>query len=1312
MIKFRITDDEFNQYTETFSVNEFFPVNTGEFYTPKEVAPPPQENISIQEDAGNFGQQSYDQRTSDFHQDINRNTSENNQSEISSNNSASSNSSNGTGSESSGASSSSGGTSSTSSGANVTGGESMTAASSSTAAASGASASAASGATATAASIAGSVTVVAAAIVAIVVVAANIIKAAPTVIMQAFFAGTNYVSFEMNIQNLDPEVQYVLTVTNPNFEYTTELKFEDQTPEGNVSELTENSDPHEVQLLADGTLTGLVTGLTPNRTYKLQILSVEKELGGYSAPHFTYEFTTSKEKRPDAVSAFESAIDYNGKQFNLNYNIFISDAYKTGSNTHVDFYVGDSIIKTDSNIDGNGYIKGTLSNLKDKTKVIGIVKTTYYGEEIEIDRIEFNIVYPPEIITADAFMATYDFSYESSIGTSDTCYQYVYAINTNFNNSAQPTDMYKLDIVGANDQLLDTYTGQESNISLAVDYNQPSVSVYITPIVVRDGQQVLFDRQLLQTIDNPNLFENTQIILQPNSGFTYSVSATRLLASAQLTCNVLVGDTGTPIEETFDGNNVSVSGIYNSADILQVQLVDSTGKIAGVQVISLTETATQNVEFSASGEFDVENGYTVYTSLWETPTFADGEGYVVIIRDENNEVVSIGTKTTEAEQSVTIPDLTHIYTAALASTKTINGIQYVFENSAGTDQCGEEVFMAFSDARLMFDKEYSTESFIVAMDNIFTENSINTLATITNVYTGGATDSFNIAITAGLMEASNSMELTLSQWNTLVRTEVLLTDDNGAITYARFTYTKASTSVDVDSYDVSSTKKLILTLDTDCPESGIIDTVSFTDSSSGAVISDPIVYQANKTGEDWTVTIEELRTTSFTGSWSYTINDNGYYVQIDGYYETDVDLNVTATVMYYLEGEGSHTAEDECMVYVDGYPTINGKEVNLSNWSLAFYSDSEFTENIQLSNEEYSIGAGGISTYTLLSLMDPVSTEFYYKMTYGLSGDVLASNTLSLPNVAYDESTSYEDQYNPSCYGTYPSNAVTFNLEGTRVASTNIYNTYKFTTEDSGIYYVNRIAYSNASGYEVFRSYIDEDHPYIALEDLPYQYTGYNTITYAYKKVTLGGVEYNIYLGEVYGNNQITTMIVDGSLNAVYGLSYKPSFQDDGSSKYIDMNTVADHLVEGNSVDVYIGGSTEPTMQLNPRSVLGTEYATPDYEQSVDGYNVIILNHKANLTDDATVAIQIIFDDYNVDATGTRVVARNKVRNGSTELAEYNITVKGYVFALQSEQYTLYDDTNTPVQFTAYTLGDMSDSVYLYAIDSEVTLITEFANIA
>ena len=1311
MIKFRITDDEFKQYTEDFSVSEFKPLDAVEFYSPKEISTPPQENLSIQEDSGNFGQQQYDQRSSDFHQDINRNTSENNQSEISSNNSASSNSS-GTGSESGGASSSSGGGTSTSGGANVTGGESLSAASSSTAAASGASASAASGATATAASIAGSVTVVAAAIVAIVVVAANIIKAAPTVIMQAFFAGTNYVSFEMSIQNLDPEVQYVLTVTNPSFEYTTELKFEDKTPEGNVSELMEDSDPHDVQLLADGTLSGLVTGLTPNRTYKIQILSVEKELGGFSAPHFTYEFTTSKEKKPDAVSAFESAIDYNGKQFNLNYSIFISDAYKTGSNTHVDFYVGDSLIKTDSNIDKNGYIKGTLSNLRDKTTVIGVIKTTYYGEEIELDRIEYNIVYPPEIITADAFMATYDFSYESSIGTNDECYQYVYAINTSFDNSAQPTDMYKLDIVGADDVILDTYTGQDSNISLAVNYNQPSVSVYITPIVVRDGQQVLFDRQLLQTIDNPNLFENTQIILQPNSGFTYSVSATRLLASAQLTCNVLVGDTGTPIEETFDGTSVSVSGIYNSADILQIQLLDAAGKIAGSQVISLTETSTQEIEFSASGEFDIENGYTVYTSLWATPTFADGEGYIVIIRDENNEVVTIGNKTTEAEQSITIPDLTHIYTAALATTRTIGGVQYVFENSAETDQCGEETFMAFNESTLMFDKTYETESFMVAMDNIFTENNINTIATVTNVYTGGATDSFNIPITAGLVEANNSMEFTQSQWNTLVRTEIILTDENSVITYARFTYTKASTSVDVGSYDVTTSKKLILTLDTDCPESAVVDTVVFSDTSSGVVISDPEVYYADMIGDDWAVTIEELKSTSFTGTWNYIINDNGYVVQIEGYYETDIDLNVTATVNYYLEGEGAHAAEDECMVYVDGYPTINGKEVNLSNWSLAFYSDSAYTENIQLSNEEYSIGAGGISTYTLLSLMDPVSTEFYYKMTYGVSGDVLASSALSLPNVAYDESTSYEDQYNPSCYGTYPSNAVTFNLEGTRIASTNIYNTYKFTTEDSGIYYVNRIAYSNASGYEVFRSYIDEDHPYIALEDLPYQYTGYNTITYAYKKVTLGGVEYNIYLGEVYGNNQINTMIVDGSLNAVYGLSYKPSFQDDGGSKYIDINTVADHLVEGNSVDVYIGGSTEPTMQLNPRSVLGTEYATPDYEQRVDGYNVIILNHQANPTDDATVAIQIIFEDYNVDATGTRVVARNKVRNGSTELAAYNITTKGYVFALQSEQYTLYDDTNTAVEFTAYTLGEMSDTVNLYAISSEVTLITEFANIA
>ena len=137
-------------------------------------------------------------------------------------------------------------------------------------------------------------------------------------------------------------------------------------------------------------------------------------------------------------------------------------------------------------------------------------------------------------------------------------------------------------------------------------------------------------------------------------------------------------------------------------------------------------------------------------------------------------------------------------------------------------------------------------------------------------------------------------------------------------------------------------------------------------------------------------------------------------------------------------------------------------------------------------------------------------------------------------------------------------------------------------------------------------------------------------------------------------------------------------------------------------------GSSETPIEIDPQTVMGLEYAEHDYDQSVDGLcTVIINNNQAKPTETCSVAVQVLFTDYLSDTSGSKLIVKNKARTGATELAEYNITTKGYVFALQDASYTLKDANGNIVEFTEYTLGEVG-TAHLYAVDSEVTLITEY----
>ena len=1391
MIKLRIVDDEFKNYSEDFSVGEFQATDAIEYFSTSETAPPPQEQINIQEDSG-FAQTADRSQAIRDGQNFNNNNSNTQTSSDSGSSSSSSSSSTSDGGSSTSTSASS---SSSSSGANVTGGEATaTTAGSSVAGASagaGAGATAATAGTATAATIAGSVTVVAAAICAIVAVTANIIKMAPTIIMSYFMAGTNYIQYVLDVSDLDDEVDYIISLSNPNFSYTYDLR----------EDLTE-----------DGKVEGLISGLAPHRSYKLQVLSVDNLV---SIPHFTHEFITQSEPKPEAVPRVEANIDYDNNIFNLDYNIFISDAYKTGSNTFVEFYINDTLSSTDTNIDkdgyiigqlqnlpnnaivkgiikttyeenvieiGNfeykvvypseidintkplatsntqssidytnnkfnlnysiqivdayntgsntfvefyindellatntninsdGYITGTLTDLPNEVKVVGVVKTTYEGEVIEIDNFEYDVIYPKEIITEDlVFKATFasEPAVETSLGTSAACYQYVYAINTGFNNSAQTTDKYLLEVVGKDETVLYSYTGTSAMVSCAVDYDVEEAYVYLTPISVVYDEDLPFERRLIKTITNQAFVEYAGFVMRPGKDFIFTTKMSPLIMQESLICSYAKADESV-VETSLEDGMVEVYGNSETQTAMVFQIVDNAGRIAGRKIIDLTQTSSFEVSFHTNGDYNLTEGYTIETTLDATPTLGEGEGYRLIVRDENNKFLGMGSTITDVQenQSLIIPDLSPtFYNAALACAKTVNGVEYIFENSANTDGC-EHAFSPFEEGLLNFDAESSTVTFGVSVGDIYSTNEIDIKATITNSYQSGDPDIFYLNVPSGLTESNTSNALTSAKWNNLTGTEIIITNAAGTITYGRYTYSKATTQVNVATPDVKNRELVLSATILDCPDEGFINHVGFNSgfgSSGGAIISDIIPYTAVQDGDNWVVTIDELKDTTLVGGWEYSFLLGDLEIMVTNFVGTNEDLNISAKVNYYLDGESAHASEDAIKVYVDGYPSLNGKEINLQNWSLAFYSDSNYASVLTLSNEENSIGQTNMTDCALLYLQNPLSSAFYYKMTYGAENDVLGSSVINLPTAAYDETANAEDTDAPTCYGTFVANAVTFNLSGTEIVSTNMYNTYNITTNLTGIHYQSRVARLASSNYEIYRTDFDSTKPYMAVEDIPYE-SSYEYDIYTFRTVEIGGVEYEVYLGKALDNYTISTMIVDGSYNAAHGVVSGPTLTDNGSDQqYIDMEVIADYLVSGTSVEIHWGNND--TIEINPQTVMGLEYAAHDYDQSVDGLcSVIINNHQAKPTESCQVGLQVIFTNYLSDKTGSKVVVKHQVRTGATEMAAYNVTTKGCVFAL--EDSNLRDANGDTLQFTEYQLGVLG-TANLYAVDSDVILITE-----
>ena len=1304
MIKFSIKDDEFKNYKEEFSVGEFKATDAIEYFTTRETQLPPQESISIQEDP-TFGQSTARINSTRDAQNFNKNNSNTNNTNNGNTDSAQASS------ESSGTSASSDGgtstttTTTTSTGANVTGGEATAAsASSSTVAATTASAAATTAGTATAASIAGSLTVVAAAIVTIVVVAANIIKAAPNIVLSYFLAGTNYIQYVFNIDELDPETEYVIRLSTTDYKYQYDLR----------RDLTE-----------DGKVEGLITGLTPHWSYKLQILAADMTV---DIPYFTHEFITDSERAPTCVTEFTPNIDYDNKLYNIDYSVFISDAYKTSTNHTVEFYIGNELLKADSNINADGFIKGTLQKLPNSVNVIIKVKTLYYGEEeIELASETFNVIYPVEIITSDAYMATFseDPSYEMSLGTGDGVYQYCYAINTEFNNSAQTTDSYMLELVDTEDTVLDSYKGTSAMVSCAVNYDVEDVSVYITPISIINGEEVKFERQLVKHISNAPLLSNTSFVMRQGSkDFIFETEASTLLGEATLKC-AYTGLSGDPVEIGFIDNNVEINGNYNGLDALLFVVSDSNGNVVGQKTVDLTATTTKSITFTASGNADYTQGFIISTELDGGQTFASGEGYRILVANEDGDLLGLSDTYTATSKSLTIPDLSYTtYNTKLIPTQMIGDIEYGIEGAITPIQVSYED-SAVDDVNLIFDYlDGAISSTVVVNDNV---SSIDVLTTITSYQSDSTSSSFTFTIDSGMTENTGEGEISLSQWNNLDRTEIVVTNSTKTITYSRHYYNKQSSVLSVSTVEAKN-KKVVLNIDVeDCPDYGEVNTIVFNSGASTSQVTpgDIINYDAFVDGDNWVVQLDSISDLTISGTWDYSFFTNGLLVEVNGYAETSSDLTVTPVFEYFVNN--AYTPGGQT-VYVTGYPAMNGEEVPLDNWKLVLY-EGNTQDNVitfDTSSFAYLSPQTRIVQNGLMSFFTAESS-FSYVMTYGDNDTSIATfTTCSLPQTEYDYQDIYEDAI--KFYMRDPINYLTYNVNlENRVESINVYNDFVLNSTDTTIYYKTIIPYDRGIAEEIYpgvSGYTSDDHVYVpytvditrthtymAFEDIPYD-SAYNMETYAFVDKEIGGETYSIFLGQLSIWGTLVAGVRSDGHSALHATTSTPTKTETSDMVSIDMYVNWQYLASGDSIEfvigdlgsIYIDGSQIGQLEYNDPFTSSTlEHDT------IGQYKYTMTNNQQYEIYEAngSIMLQILGPSAEVLNAQKKVRIRNKVNTGNSIMESHGVTVKGVALACTNELFSaVYDINNNPITGIQYTTGLDTATAYS-TFDGEI-IITEF----
>ena len=308
------------------------------------------------------------------------------------------------------------------------------------------------------------VTVVAAAAVAVAVVGGSIANKAPNLVYEYYESGTNYLTYEIDLAELTEGTQYKVRVSNANFivEYPIE---------------------------GEGLTRQLVTGLTPYRRYDVDIIGVAEELG--DIVYYSHPVYTNKEPKPKAVFDFASDFDIERGTIDISYKTYISDFYKTGSNTYFQISINGMLLVDDHELIDD-YFTGEIKGLTDLSYFEAVAYTTYYDDLIEIGRTGYSPEFPEEF-QSNSYNAVYSIS-EPKVTFGDEGFNL--SIDTGF-ESTDSRDSYIIDIYKAgaivetssdtnltalSDDLIASYEGNTKVFDIVIPGTTDDIDLYFTGV--------------------------------------------------------------------------------------------------------------------------------------------------------------------------------------------------------------------------------------------------------------------------------------------------------------------------------------------------------------------------------------------------------------------------------------------------------------------------------------------------------------------------------------------------------------------------------------------------------------------------------------------------------------------------------------------------------------------------------------------------------------------------------------------------------------------------------------------------------------
>ena len=338
-----------------------------------------------------------------------------------------------------------------------------------------ATASASASTTVTAASLAGSASVVAIAAVGIVAVATGAFTTTPPkVVSEAYESGTDYLTYEIDLAELDENVEYKIRVQGPNF-------------------------IAEYPVLEEGVQKQLVTDLQAYRKYTVEVVGKLPDIDAESV-FYTHPVYTEKLEKPQAVFEFIPQFDYLNGTVDIVYNTYISDFYKTGYNTYFQVYIGKNLVVDDHNLGEDSFFRGVIEGLTDFTYLEATVYTTYYDELIEVGKYGYRPDYPEDFIVNTKYESTYDVKMPT-VTYAETGYSL--SIDTGF-TAISDEDSYIIDIYKGEEKsetnlnaeekvLLKSIEGKDKIINVEIPGNINNIDVYFTGVKTRNDKRTLYE---------------------------------------------------------------------------------------------------------------------------------------------------------------------------------------------------------------------------------------------------------------------------------------------------------------------------------------------------------------------------------------------------------------------------------------------------------------------------------------------------------------------------------------------------------------------------------------------------------------------------------------------------------------------------------------------------------------------------------------------------------------------------------------------------------------------------------------------------